>query len=632
MSGTVNSNRIRVYEFEDFRLDAVKRLLLDQNREAVPLMPKAFEILLYLVEHPGGVIEKDELMSAVWPDTIVEENNLTQNISALRRVLGEKHRENRFIATVPGRGYKFVAAVRKVDEEPAEDLENYTHPEQRSDRDSPSLPDHSWIRDRFWFMALAAGCLLALLSVGFYFAGEQTPGGNPDAAIKSLAVLPFKPLAADGRNEALELGMADNLISRLSSSDLNVRPLNAVLRFNSLEQDPLAAGTQLESEAVLDGFIQTSGGRVRVSTRLLRTSDGKQLWTGQFDEEATDIFEVQDSISQRVASALKVELGLGKRYTENIAAYEDYVKGRYHWSRLTKPDIEKAIAHFDQAIEKDPKYALAYVGLAEAYYPMALTLELPSREPMERAKAAAARAIELEPDLAEGHAAMGLVKFWYDWDWEASEKAFVQAARLHFNRSHWGYPHLLSNLGRHEEALREIRRSRELDPANVLVASIEGQALFYAGKTDEALQRLQKTIDLNPNFWLTHLFISRVYSRKGMHAEAISAARRAAELSSDSSQANAYLGFTLAKSGDLEGTRRVLDHMNEAAKSRYVPPYTLAEVYLALGDRERAVESLKKGFEEKDVRMVFLKVDPMWDEIRSEPWFAEIMKRMNFDK
>jgi DNA-binding winged helix-turn-helix (wHTH) protein/TolB-like protein/Tfp pilus assembly protein PilF len=631
----LNNKQERIYEFEGFRLDATKRLLTDGNGDIVPLMPKAVEILTYLVENSGGVIEKDELMSAVWADTAVEENNLTQNISSLRRALGEKHRENRFIATVPGRGYKFVADVRKIADmpDPAES-EQLVQPDEHTRREAAperSSEKHGSPRPGFWFVTLSLGCLVTVIAIGLYFTVETGADPGGDAPIRSLAVLPFKPLSSDNRNEALELGMADNLISRLSGSDLSVRPLNAVLRYNSLEQDPVAAGADLGAQAILDGYIQTSGGRIRISTRLIRTSDGKQLWTGQFDEQSADIFAVQDSISQRVATALKVKLGLAKRYTENVEAYQDYVKGRYHWSRLSKPDIEKAISYFEQAIEKDPQYALAYVGLAESYYPMALTMELPSRAPMERAKAAAVKAIEIDPDLAEGHAAMGLVNFWYDWDWQASEKEFLAAAKLQENRPHWGYPHLLSNLGRHEEALREIRRSRELDPVNFLVAAIEGQALFFAGRDDEALERLTKTLELNSDLWLTHLFISRVYGRKGMHREAIEAARKAAELSGNSSQANAYLAYAFAQAGDTDNAKRILDEMKRSANNRYVPPYTLAEVYNALGQRENALAALEQAYSEKDVRMVFLKVDPMWNGLRGEPRFIDIMTRMNFE-
>lgn len=622
----------KFYAFGDFRLDSGKRLLFDGSGEVVPLMPKAFDTLLYLIQNSGRIIEKDEILSSVWADTVVEENNLTQNISVLRRIFGEKPGEHRYIVTVPGRGYKFVAAVGDLPEDDQSEIEGLKF-EKNEDvtphSETPTSKSNGQTTTRIWPAAVLISLIVGLAFLGFLLLKEkQTALMVP---IKSVAVLPFKPLAAESRNEALELGMADNLISRLSGSgEISVRPLNAVLRYNSLDQDPLAAAASLRADAVLDGSIQTSGDRIRVSARLIRASDGKQLWADQFDEKFTDIFSVQDSISQKVAAALQVRLGLKKRFTENVEAYEYYANGQYHRLKLTKPDIEKALGYFQKAIDVDPAYALAYVGLAETYYPMALTLEMPSDGPMMKAKAAAERAIELDPDLADGYAAIGLINFWYEWDWKTAERNFQRAAVLAPNRAHWGYAHLLSNMGRHEEALAQIKTAREIDPVNVIIGSIEGQALFFAGKNDEALDRLRKTIELYPNFWLAHLFISRAYSEKGMHSEAIASAEKAFELSR-SSQANAYRGYVLAKSGRIADTVRILSEMKKDSDTRYVPAYTMGEVYNALGDTGKALEYLEKGIAEKDVRMVFVKIDPMWNNLRTNPRFVKIIELMNFE-
>ena len=622
----------KFYAFGDFRLDSGKRLLFDGSGEVVPLMPKAFDTLLYLIQNSGRIIEKDEILSSVWADTVVEENNLTQNISVLRRIFGEKPGEHRYIVTVPGRGYKFVAAVGDLPEDDQSEIEGLKF-EKNEDvtphSETPTSKSNGQTTTRIWPAAVLISLIVGLAFLGFLLLREkQTALMVP---IKSVAVLPFKPLAAESRNEALELGMADNLISRLSGSgEISVRPLNAVLRYNSLDQDPLAAAASLRADAVLDGSIQTSGDRIRVSARLIRASDGKQIWADQFDEKFTDIFSVQDSISQKVAAALQVRLGLKKRFTENVEAYEYYANGQYHRLKLTKPDIEKALGYFQKAIDVDPAYALAYVGLAETYYPMALTLEMPSDGPMMKAKAAAERAIELDPDLADGYAAIGLINFWYEWDWKTAERNFQRAAVLAPNRAHWGYAHLLSNMGRHEEALAHIKSAREIDPVNVIIGSIEGQALFFAGKNDEALDRLRKTIELYPNFWLAHLFISRAYSEKGMHSEAIASAEKAFELSR-SSQANAYRGYVLAKSGRIADTERILSEMKKDSDTRYVPAYTMAEVYNALGDTGKALEYLEKGIAEKDVRMVFVKIDPMWNNLRTNPRFVKIIELMNFE-
>jgi serine/threonine-protein kinase len=429
--------------------------------------------------------------------------------------------------------------------------------------------------------------------------------------------------------------MADALISKLSDGDeITVRPLSAVRRYDSPEQDSIAAGRELDVEAVLEGSLQTADDRIRVLARLFRVSDGKQLWTGQFDEKFTDIFTVQDSISERVATALKIRLSTKEKrhYPDNIEAYQLYMKGRYHTFRLTRAETDKAIAYFQQAIELDRNYALSYLGLARAYIPMALTSGVPSWEVMPKAKNAALRAIEIDPSIGEGHATIGLISFWYDWDWQAAEKQYLRALDLEPKsaEAHFAYAHLLSNSGRHEKAIDEIKLSRELDPLSLVTNALEGQILFFAQHNDEALDRLQKTIDLEPNFWLSHLFISRVYSEKGMHAEAVAEAKRAGELSGNS-QSDAYRAYALAKWGKLSEARAVLDELLKLSTERYVPPYNIALAYNGLGEREKALDYLEKGFGEKDVRMVFLKIEPLWNNLRSEPRFLDLLKRMRIE-
>ncbi len=635
-----------VYEFGDFRLDAAKRLLLKDD-EAVPLMPKAFDTLLYLVEHSGNVMARDELMTAIWADTIVEENNLTQNISSLRRLLGEKHGENQFIATVPGHGYKFVAAVRRVNETETSatpDLAGSTSStgsigslplESRATAPGPTagVRDGS-VASRFWLIALIVVGVLGLSSFGVYRWRERREL-VAEAPIKILAVLPFKPLVAGKRDEALELGMADTLISKLSNGEgIIVRPFGAIRSYNSWDQDSLKAGRELGVEAVLDGSIQTSGERIRIAARLLRTSDGKQLWAGQFDERLNDIFAVQDSISERVAAALRIQLGQKKRNTENVEAYDLYMRGQYHAQNLTRAETDKGIAYFQQAIQIDPNYARPYIGLSRAYTAMALTSGLPSGEVMPKAEAAALRAIEIDETVAEAHVALGFTFFWYEWDWAAAEKEYLQALKLDPNNAeaHFAYAHVLSNSARHEMALAEIRRARELDPLSFVTNALEGQIFFFAGKHDEALDRLRKTIDLNPNFWLAHLFISRVYTEKGMHAEAIAAAKKAGELSHNS-QSDAYRAYALSRSsrsGQMAEARAVLGELLKLSKERYVPPYNFAVIHNGLGESEKAMEYLEKGFAEKDVRMVFLKVEPMWNTLRSNPRFVDLLSRTKF--
>jgi DNA-binding winged helix-turn-helix (wHTH) protein/TolB-like protein len=648
-----NANR-ELYEFDKFRLDVAERLL-SREGERVPLAEKAFDTLCALVRRGNRLVRKDELLNEVWPDAIVEENNLDKNVSLLRQVLGERDGRGKFIETVRGHGFRFVPEVRQVDEpekskKPGEESETVAGYAQASQSTAEPLTvieseitDHTsqnetrkpGTRSPFTkskTLLFAGLTLLIVASVtGVYFWRKS----SLNTTAKTVAVLPFKSVIPEQRDAALEFGMADALISKLSDSEeITVRPLSAIRRYDSPEQDSIAAGRELNVEAILDGSLQTSGDRIRVSARLLRVSDGKQLWASQFDEKFTDIFAVQDSISERVATALRIRLtNTEKKHdTDNVEAYQLYMKGRYHGLRLTRAETTKAIAYFQQAIELDPNYALPHLGIARAYIPMALTSGLPSWEVMPKAKEAALRAVEIDQSIAEGHATVGMISFWYDWDWQAAEKQFLRALDLDPKNAeaHFGYAHLLSNSGRHAKALEEIKLSRQLDPVSLVTNALEGQFLFFAQRNDESLDRLKKTIDLEPNFWLSHLFISRVYSEKGMHAEAVAAAKRAGELSGNS-QSHAYRAYALAKWGKLSEAREILDELLKLSTETYVPPYNLALAYNALGEREKALQYLEKGFSDKDVRMVFLKVEPFWHNLRSEPRFLDLLKRMTIE-
>lgn len=615
----MKQSKTLVLEFNGFRLDSGKRLLFRPNGDSAPLMPKAFDTLFYLAENSGRVVEKEELFREIWPDAIVEENNLTQNISALRKVFGERPGEHRFIVTVPGCGYKFVAdVIRSSGQEVVEEIGHVN-----------GKPI-----GRFRFLALSLlAAILGLAGLGFYFGAIGTPSETP---IRTMAVLPFKPLTAENRDESLELGMAETLIGKLAGADdLAIRPLNAVRRFNALDQDPFEAGKRLEVDAVLDGTVQIIAGRVRISAKLFRVSDAKLLWSGQFDEQLTDIFAVQDSISERAASALKVSLGQkGKRrYTESVEAYQLYMKGHLHASRLVRPEVQKGIVYYEQAIAVDPNYALAYVGIANAHRSLVLTNDSPPIETMTRSRAAALKAAEIDESLPEAHAVLGSVAFWFDWDWIGAERHFVKALDLDPNSAvtHTWYAHLLSNTRRHDQAIREVRRSLELDPVTPITNALEGQFLFFARQSDNAIQVLQSTIEMDPNFWAPHLFISRAYLSKGMYAETIAAASRARDLSNGNAEASATIAFAHAKAGNASEARRILAELEQRRGQQYVPSYALAQIHCALGEKDKALELLEISYQDKDLAMVFLAIDPKWDDLRNESRFIELMKRMNFD-
>lgn len=363
-----------------------------------------------------------------------------------------------------------------------------------------------------------------VLTAGFWLLfdrAEKTAANTSvtPVAEKRIAVLPFKPLVPDNRDQVLELGMADTLITKLSNSrEVIVPSLSSVRKYDNLEQDPVSAGRELQVGSVLEGNVQKVGDRIRVTARLINVADGSSLWAETFDEKFTDVFAVQDAISQKVADALALRLTgeekerLTRRYTGNVQAYQLYMTGRYHWSKLTPPDIRKAIGFFQQAIDLDPTYALAYFGLAEANRSLAINADVPSKDCLPQAKAAAQKAIELDDSLAEAHASLSFSLIWYEWDWAAAEKEARRAIGLNSNsaHAHFAAAHLFDDLGRFDEALAEMAQARKLDPLFMLYRALEGMFFLHAGKTQEALVRLQSALEQEPNFWVTHLILGWV--------------------------------------------------------------------------------------------------------------------------
>jgi serine/threonine-protein kinase len=443
-------------------------------------------------------------------------------------------------------------------------------------------------------------------------------------------------LASERRDESLELGMADTLIMKLGSNEnVTVLPLSSVRRFTALDQDPIAAGRMVNVDAVLDGSIQTADERIRVTVKLLRVADSRQIWSEKFDEKLTDIFAVQDSIARRVAEALNIRLGRAAQHslTENVEAYQLYMRGKFHTRRLIRAEVEKGIGFYEEALKLDPKFAQVYVDMANAYRALVLTGDSRPSEMMPKAKAAANKALELDDKLAEAWSAQAISDFWYDWDWRASETKYLRAIELdpYNSLSRLFYAHLLSNLGRHDEALEQIRKARERDPISLVVNAVEGQVLFFAGRTDASAAALKRTIDMDPNFWLAHLFITRVHLRNGDYDEVIRSGERAAELTGGNAEALATVAFGYARSGRPDEARRILAELQERSKTRYVPSCALAQIYAGLGDRDAAFAQLEKAYTERDAIMVFLKVEPKWDDLRTDPRFVDLLRRMRFE-
>ncbi|HJQ24180.1 MAG TPA: winged helix-turn-helix domain-containing protein [Blastocatellia bacterium] len=639
--------RQRVYEFGGFRLDAVKRLLWREG-EPVPLTSKSFETLLALVESRGEILDKEALLNRVWPDTVVEEKNLTINISALRKALGESPQEHRYIVTVPGRGYRFVAEVRDVTDGGAELLVQQSKVRvvvEEEDEETERRGDGATGRDavvpsprRPIARVAIAAALLAVLVVAFVTwrrgASQREPTAGPPA-IKSLAVLPFKPLNPQAGEDFLGVGMADVTITRLSSlNQLIVRPTRAVLPFAT--QDPLEAGRALKVDAVLDGNIQQAAGRVRVTLRLLQVEDGKALWTYQCDEYCTDLFALQDTISQKVTEALAVKLTgderaqMLKRYTENADAYQAYLKGRYYYNRVNEDDLNKAIASFQQALRLDPNDALADAGLS-AVYAWGAQFYWRAHEAMPKAREMAERALALDEQLAEAHASLARVRYFYEWDYAAAEREFRRALELNpgLADAHLWYGEYLALMGRFDEALAEMKQAAQLDPLTPFVVIHPGLPTFLAGRYDESIAYALKGLEIDPNVRMIHIDLGLTYAMKGDYAKGIAELQRAIELGDHSPAAQTNLAFAYARAGDRTAAQQRLKQALSSPNG-YVVPYFVATVYAALGDQEQAFAWLEKAYNERSIYLAWLKTDPRLDSLRADPRFADLLRRVGF--
>ncbi|CAN5293676.1 hypothetical protein BH10ACI1_BH10ACI1_01380 [soil metagenome] len=480
--------------------------------------------------------------------------------------------------------------------------------------------------------------LLAAISFGYYFYYSKTSSSSA-AVKKSLAVLPFVNAGKDENVEYLSDGITESIINNLSQlSGLRVMSSNSAFRFKNNQTDTKNIASQLGVETLVTGDIKQLGDKLIINVRLINGADDSQIWGNQYVKSSTDILAAQTEIAQAVAQNLRVRLTgtdqqqLAKRPTENAEAYQLYLRGRFQVFKLTPQEINKGISYFQQAIDLDPNYALAYAGISDAYRSLALGSELNPTENLPKSKAAAEKAIELDETLSEGYTSLGATDFWL-WDWKAVESNYKRALELNPNsaNAHLFYAHFLSNMGRHTEALNEVKLARELDPLFPFAGALEGQFLLHAGRADEALDRLQKTLELAPNFWMPHLFASSVYIEKGKYDEAIAEARKTAELSPAQTVSIAFEGYALAKSGRQEEARNLLDKLLKLSTERFIPPDHIAMIYNGLGETDKALEWLEKGYEQHDPKMAFLKVEPKWNNLRNEPRFINLMKRMNFE-
>lgn len=596
----MRSSRTCFYEFGPFLLDASLPLLF-RDGEPVPLPPKALETLVALVEQRGHVVKREQLIEIVWPDTVVEENNLSVNVSQLRKALGDREDGEKYIETVPRRGYRFTALVRDVPIERGELV--YT----RHTRSLPLVDETSET--------------------------ELEANRRPASAI-SIAVMPFNHIGSQSGEDYLGVGLCDTLITRLSNVRRFVmRPTSSVVRYRDGQTETLAAGRELKVDYVVDGRIRRVGETLRVTIQLLRVSEGAICWAAQFDEKLTDVLQLEDSISQQIAGALVPQLTaeererLAKRATDNPDAFEAYLRGRYHLNSLTEDGLAKALGDYQRAVQLDPSYALAHTGIADYYYYLAVYGVLPSNQCLAASEAAARKAVELDPTLSEAHAALGFAlsgRF----NWAEGERHFRRALELSPNSAlaHLRYGSQLSQEGSFEESIQHAIRSIELDPVTPIYQFSLGWGLYFARRFDESLEQYQDMIVAHPINPMGYFGLAWVARHVGRHDEALGAMKRAEELSHGSLMMTTGRGQAYAAAGMRNEAEEILAKLEMLPAERYVGPYHVALIHHLLGDREKTLLALEDAFEQRDLWLVWMGVEPAFDNLRWDKRFQRLLE------
>jgi eukaryotic-like serine/threonine-protein kinase len=455
--------------------------------------------------------------------------------------------------------------------------------------------------------------------------------------IGSLAVLPFENVSRDPENDYLSDGITGSLINNLATvPKLRVMAQSTVFRYKGRDIDPQAVGRELNVRAVLTGRMMQSGGSLRIGTELVDVATGSQLWGAQFDRKPGDIFVIQDEISNEISGKLRLQLThaekkrLVRRHTEDHEAYRLYLQGRHHWNRWTEEGFYKAIGYFQQSIDKDPAYALAYTGIAESYVLLGWNSYLPPKDAFPKGKAAAMAALERDPDLGEAHTPLAAALWLHDWRWPEAESEFKRSLELNpsYPTANHYYAEYLMTMGRHAEAIAKMKDSQELDPLSIIINVAIGWASYMARRYDEAIEQLLRTLELDPNYPMTHWILGLLYRITGRYESAITAGEKAVTLSSGSSLMRAALAHTCAKAGRTQDALHVLDELNELAKHKYVVPHFLAGIHIGLGQNDRAIESLEKSWQDHSHWLLYLHIDPSMDDLRDDPRFQALLKRI----
>jgi TolB-like protein/Tfp pilus assembly protein PilF len=566
------------FRFREFELD-ISAYELRRGGQPVHLERHPMDLLILLVERRRQLVSRADIAKRLWDSSVFVDVEMGVNtaIRKLRKALRDSRESPAFVETISGKGYRFIAPVDAV------------------------LPERH----------------------------QET--------IESVAVLPFTNDCADPDAEYLSDGITETLINNLSQVwNLRVVARSTVFRYKGKEADPQKAGSDLHVRAVVSGRLLQRGSTLIVRAELMDVATGAQLWGGQYNRQAEDVFLLQGDLSREISEKLQLQLTgdqkqrLTKRYTEDPEAYRLYLKGRYHWNKRSADGFQKAVEYFRQALDKDPAYSLAYAGLADTYAYLPIFHVVPPREAMPKAKTAAAKAVEIDDHLAEPHVSLGYVSFIYDGDWSAAGKHFEQALALNpaYTGAHTFYAFYLSSLGRSEEALAVAKRAVDRDPASPAVSHSLAVQLYLARQFDQAIEQAHNTLEMDARFAISYQVLGEVYLSKGMYREALLALEQFCALSRSSATSRALLAYSHARLGEHSAALRIIEELTAASKHSLVPALLFALIYAALDDQDQAFSWLEKAYEERFYRLAYLKVEALWDPLRSDSRFAELLRRV----
>jgi TolB-like protein/DNA-binding winged helix-turn-helix (wHTH) protein len=591
---------------------------LERGGRSLRLQPKVMQVLLVLADSAGEVITKESILNRVWPGTFVSDEVLTHSISELRKIFQDNPRESGYIQTISKAGYRLVAPVTQLVAEQNETME-------------PRRPFRA-----VWLFASAALAIAALVTA--FLLMRRGPHVSPEPAIHSLAILPLANLSGDAEQEYFADGMTDELTTRLSQiGALRVISRTSMMRYKGTKKSIPEIAHELNVDAVLEGSVLRSGNRVRISAELIQGSNDKHVWAESYERDIGEVLALQANVASVVADAISIQITSQQRdrfanaRRVNPQALDLVLKGRYHWSKFSDSELRKAISYFQQAIDIDPTYAVAYAGLADCYHELG---DAPPKEIFPKARAAAQRALQLDPGLADAYSALGWVEWTYDWQWSSAERDFLHSIELNpnYSNAHGMYAEYLDSMGRFAEAEKERTISMQLSPLEPIIYANAAEHLTYMRDYDRAIENCNEALNLDPTFVIAQGRLSQIYWIKSMQAESLAHLIETTSLKGDHKLAEQMKAAQLG--GGYKSAIRVRLDANRFARERgqWVSLTDDAWYLLSLGDKDRALAALEKSIADRDPLLTSLAVDPLFDSVRSDPRFSTILARIGLQK